>query len=164
MSGVVAFALVELDSAETLLSVAPGAIAGGVNLLVYCGAYSTVEEHCPKVLEICERLPVVKAVCGLPGVLPQGCVPVAVVPYLNPDARKTDKSLVGAEPLYAYVHPVNAFYVFSAIGNELPESLCQWCRDTVYVPVKGVRLSLSGALNTLLYDRRTKEIFHGREK
>jgi hypothetical protein len=127
------------------------------------------------VLEIFERLPVVKAVCGLPGVLPHGCVPVAVVFRSRPDTVKPDESriqndsvLAGVEWLYAYKHPVNAFYVFSAGNGELPESLRRWCREAVYVPAKasscGSQSCLASAVNTLLYDRRTKEIFHERGK
>lgn len=80
----------------------------------------------------------------LRSVLPYDCVPVAV------------DLVEGAIPLFDYVHPRRAFYVFGAEDNTLGQRVLDWCRDRVYVPTVGC-MNLAATVNVVLYDRAAKE-------
>jgi hypothetical protein len=85
-------------------------------------------------------------------VIPFDCVPVGVdiVPR--------------AQPIYDYVHPERAFYIFGAEDATLGDRVLSWCRDVIYVPTKSC-MNLAAAANVILYDRLNKSIhkenYHG---
>lgn len=79
----------------------------------------------------------------LKAVIPFDCVPVAV-------------DLVdGATPLQDYVHPKNAFYIFGPENGTLGRNITDFCRDKVYIPMKGC-INLAACVNVVLYDRMAK--------
>ena len=75
-------------------------------------------------------------------VIPYDCVPVAI-------ERRDD-----AMPLPSYHHPESAFYIFGPEDGEVPRSVREACRDTVYIPSGS--LNLAAAVNVVLYDRAAK--------
>lgn len=78
-------------------------------------------------------------------VIPYDCVPVAV------------EILNGAIPLYKYVHPKNAYYIFGGEDANLGERIVSKCRDKIYVPTKFC-MNLASTINVVLYDRLAKQI------
>jgi len=76
--------------------------------------------------------------------LPYDCVPVAV------------DLIDDAVPLFDYVHPRRAFYVFGAEDNTLGARVLDWCCDRVFIPTVGC-MNLAATVNVVLYDRAMKE-------
>lgn len=81
---------------------------------------------------------------SLRDVIPYDCVPVAV------------DLIDGATPLPDYEHPERAFYVFGAEDATLGARITDWCRDVVYIPMRGC-MNLAATVNVVLYDRLAKE-------
>jgi tRNA(Leu) C34 or U34 (ribose-2'-O)-methylase TrmL len=82
-------------------------------------------------------------VTDLKSVLPKNCIPVAV--------DIVDR----ARPLFNYIHPERAFYIFGAEDRTLNEEILSWCRDVVYIPTDRC-MNLAATVNVILYDRMLK--------
>ena len=80
---------------------------------------------------------------NLKDIIPFDCVPVAV------------DLVEGATPLQDYVHPKNAFYIFGPENGTLGKNITDFCRDKVYIPMKGC-INLAACVNVVLYDRMAK--------
>ena len=89
--------------------------------------------------KIHRHIPVQK-VDDLRGIIPHGCVPVAV------------DLIEGATPLPEYRHPERAFYIFGAEDATLGHRVTSWCRDVIYVPTRSC-MNLAATVNVVLYDR-----------
>lgn len=89
------------------------------------------------------HLPVLQ-VDDLKTVIPYDCVPVAV------------DLIDGATPLFRYVHPERAFYVFGAEDATLGQRILSWCRDIIFIPTKQC-MNLAATVNVVLYDRMAKK-------
>ena len=81
---------------------------------------------------------------NLKDALPHNCIAVAV------DIIK------GARPLFNYVHPERAFYIFGGEDRTLGEDVLNWCRDVIYVPTDRC-MNLAATVNVVLYDRLSKQ-------
>ncbi len=75
--------------------------------------------------------------------IPHGCVPVAV------------ELVDGARPLFSYIHPERAFYIFGPEDSSVGRSTLSWCRDVVYIPTRFC-MNLAATVNVVLYDRASK--------
>lgn len=80
---------------------------------------------------------------NLKDIIPFDCVPVAV------------DLVEGATPLQDYVHPKNAFYIFGPENGTLGKNITDFCKDKVYIPMKGC-INLAACVNVVLYDRMAK--------
>lgn len=76
-------------------------------------------------------------------VIPYDCVPVAV------------DLIDDATPLHEYKHPERAFYIFGPEDGTLGKPVTSWCRDIVYIPMRGC-MNLAATVNVVLYDRSAK--------
>jgi tRNA(Leu) C34 or U34 (ribose-2'-O)-methylase TrmL len=144
MTGIVVIALDNIKSEVNLGAVLRGASAYGASMVAYSGKRLQVANCSTDTCRAFSRLPVLHTLADLHTLIPYGCVPVAV------------EIVEGAVPLYSYVHPVNAFYVFGAEDNTLGQRVLSWCRDKVYIPTTHC-LNLAAAVNIVLYDRKAKE-------
>ena len=79
----------------------------------------------------------------LKSVIPYDCVPVAV------------DIIDGAIPLYDYIHPERAFYIFGPENSTLGEKTLSFCRDVIYIPTERC-MNLAATVNVVLYDRASK--------
>lgn len=80
----------------------------------------------------------------LKGLIPFGAVPVAV-------------DLVDdAVPLFDFVHPNAAFYVFGPEDWTLGKLILDWCPLRVMVPTS-ICMNLAATVNVVLYDRMAKQ-------
>ncbi|WP_026291914.1 RNA methyltransferase [Marinobacterium rhizophilum] len=61
----------------------------------------------------------------------------------------------GAQPLNAFEHPENAFYIFGPEDGTLSQQLVDCAQAVVYIPTVGC-LNLAATVNVLLYDRLAK--------
>lgn len=80
----------------------------------------------------------------LKNIIPYDCVPVAV--------DLVDKAI----PIFNYIHPERAFYIFGAEDATLGERILSWCRDVIYVPTNRC-MNLAATVHIVLYDRALKE-------
>lgn len=87
----------------------------------------------------------------LRSMIPFGCVPVAV------------DIIPGATPLPEYDHPQRAFYIFGPEDGTLGKGVTEWCRDVIYVPMRGC-MNLAASVNVVLYDRMAKNLRRKNEK
>jgi tRNA(Leu) C34 or U34 (ribose-2'-O)-methylase TrmL len=76
--------------------------------------------------------------------LPMDCVPVAI------------DLLDGATPLYDFIHPERAFYIFGAEDSTLDDEIVSKCKHKVFVPTNYC-MNLAATANVVLYDRMAKE-------
>ena len=74
----------------------------------------------------------------------KGVVPVAV------EVREN------SEPLYDFVHPKNALYVFGPEDGSIPPVYLKHCHRFIIIPTRHC-LNLAMAMGTVLYDRASKE-------
>lgn len=124
---------------------------GGVLRAAYCYSAAFVAVSNTKYRKavtdtMCAHKQLPLFVCdSLKNVIPFDCVPVAV------------DLVPGATPLPDYIHPKNAFYVFGPENGTLGKSITDFCRDKIYVPMKGC-MNLAACVNVVLYDRMAKEI------
>lgn len=137
------YACVGLDNPKNHINIGAAlravGVYGGTMLAVSGTRYSkcgtdTMRHH--------RHLPLLQ-VADLKEVIPYDCVPVAV------------DLVEGATPLPEYRHPERAFYVFGAEDNTLGKRVLSYCRDTIYVPMKGC-MNLAATVNVVLYDRMAK--------
>ena len=61
----------------------------------------------------------------------------------------------GALPLFDFVHPPQALYIFGPEDGSLQQSLLNACDAVVYIPTLGC-MNLAASVNVLLYDRLAK--------
>jgi tRNA(Leu) C34 or U34 (ribose-2'-O)-methylase TrmL len=61
----------------------------------------------------------------------------------------------GAQPLNAFKHPENAFYIFGPEDGTLSQALVNRAQAVVYIPTVGC-LNLAATVNVVLYDRLAK--------
>nr|WP_067294636.1 RNA methyltransferase [Marinobacterium profundum] len=61
----------------------------------------------------------------------------------------------GAQPLNAFQHPENAFYIFGPEDGSLSQALVDRAHAVVYIPTVGC-LNLAATVNVVLYDRLAK--------
>jgi tRNA(Leu) C34 or U34 (ribose-2'-O)-methylase TrmL len=80
----------------------------------------------------------------LAGVIPFGCIPVAV------------DLVAGATNLVGFTHPERAFYVFGAEDGTLGERVLSWCPLRVMVPTRFC-MNLAACVNVVLFDRMAKQ-------
>jgi tRNA(Leu) C34 or U34 (ribose-2'-O)-methylase TrmL len=79
----------------------------------------------------------------LRGIIPFGCVPVAVELVTN------------AHTICNYIHPERAIYIFGPEDGTLGQKVLSWCRDIIYVPT-AICMNLAATVNVVLYDRMSK--------
>lgn len=115
----------------------------GVHSVFYTGKrYEHAREFRTDTKQVHLQIPLI-GVEDLQGVIPLGCVPVAVEIHAN------------AQPLTQYKHPERAFYIFGPEDGSLKDNVTAWCRDIVYVPTNGC-MNLAATVNVVLYDRMLK--------
>lgn len=101
-------------------------------------------QHAPTdTMKAYRHLPLLHA-DDLHGLVPHGCVPVAV------------DLIDGAKSLVDYQHPESAFYIFGPEDGTLGAAITNWCRDKVYVPT-AFCMNLAACVNVVLYDRLSKD-------
>ena len=61
-----------------------------------------------------------------------------------------------AKPIYNFVHPKSAFYIFGPEDGSLGKSILDKCPYVVYIPTKQC-MNLAATVNVVLYDRLLKE-------
>lgn len=61
----------------------------------------------------------------------------------------------GAQPLMAFEHPDQAYYLFGPEDSSLTQDILDRCDAVVYVPTIGC-MNLAATVNVVLYDRLTK--------
>jgi len=128
---------------ENVGSVMRAAGCYGVNTVFYTGKrYERAIEFRTDTKQVHLQVPLI-GVDDLQGVIPFGCVPVAV--EVHPDAV----------PLTEYEHPERAFYIFGPEDGSLKKSVTDWCRDIVVIPTHGC-MNLAATVNVVLYDRMLK--------
>ena len=108
-------------------------------LAISGGRYKKVSTDTMKQYRHCPLL----QVDDLRSVIPYDCVPVAV------------DIIEGAVPLYDYVHPERAFYIFGPEDSTLGEKTLSFCRDVIYIPTERC-MNLAATVNVVLYDRAFK--------
>ncbi|PCJ34294.1 MAG: 23S rRNA methyltransferase [Cellvibrionales bacterium] len=130
-------------SPENVGSVMRAAGCYGVNSVFYTGErYDRAQPFYTDTKKIHESLPLI-GVNELEGVIPLGCVPVAV------------ELVAGAKPLTTYKHPARAFYIFGPEDGTLKKGITDFCEDIVYIPTEGC-MNLAATVNVVLYDRLAK--------
>jgi tRNA(Leu) C34 or U34 (ribose-2'-O)-methylase TrmL len=137
------YVCIGLDNPKTPANIGSALRAVGV----YGGAMLAVSgkryrRHGTDTMKHYRHLPLIQ-VDDLKTVVPYDCVPVAV------------DLVEGATPLPEYKHPERAFYIFGAEDATLGERVLSWCRDVVYIPMKGC-MNLAATVNVVLYDRMAK--------
>lgn len=63
-----------------------------------------------------------------------------------------------AQPLPAYQHPENAYYIFGPEDANLSQDIIDEADAVVYVPTQGC-MNLAATVNVVLYDRLAKSLF-----
>lgn len=75
--------------------------------------------------------------------IPYDCIPIGI--------ELCDK----AKPIYNFVHPSRAFYIFGQEDGSLGKSILDWCKYILYIPTNGC-MNLAATVNVVLYDRLLK--------
>ena len=75
---------------------------------------------------------------------PYGAMPVVV--EITPRAK----------PLFDFVHPHNAFYIFGPEDSSVKKDIVERCPLVVSIPMNGC-MNLAATVNVLLYDRLQKQ-------
>ena len=60
-----------------------------------------------------------------------------------------------AQPIYNFVHPKRAFYIFGQEDGSLGKSVLDWCKYVLYIPTNGC-MNLAATVNVVMYDRLLK--------
>jgi len=87
------------------------------------------------------HIPVIRG--ELQDLIPYNAIPIAV------------DIIEGAIPLWDYVHPERAFYIFGPEAGTVNKKITSWCKDTIYVPTNYC-MNLGVTVNVVLYDRLAK--------
>ncbi|WP_218353077.1 RNA methyltransferase [Alteromonas lipotrueiana] len=133
-------------SAVNVASVLRAAGCYGASSVFYTGErYRRAKEFNADTKAMHKLIPTI-GVDSLAQVIPAGATTVAV------------ELVEGAQPLPAYQHPANAFYVFGPEDGSLSQHDLQWCDEVVYIPTKGC-MNLAATVNVVLYDRLAKSAY-----
>lgn len=120
----------------------------GAVLVVVGGMPRRYTRSAPDTLKAYRHLPLLH-IADVMEAVPFDCAPVAI-------------DLVDdAVPLYNYVHPKRAFYVFGAEDSVLGHRVLDKCRDRIYIPMSSGCLNLAACVNVVLYDRACKQAAGG---
>jgi tRNA(Leu) C34 or U34 (ribose-2'-O)-methylase TrmL len=61
-----------------------------------------------------------------------------------------------AKPLFNYIHPESAFYIFGPEDGGVRKEIVERCQHVVRIPTNGC-MNLAATVNVVLYDRLSKQ-------
>lgn len=115
----------------------------GASLIVISGERVKAKEICAatNTLQTQRHIPVLRG--ELKSLIPYAAVPV--------DVELVDDAV----PIFDFVHPHTAFYVFGPEDGTLGKSVLDWCPHKIMIPTSHC-MNLAATVNVVLFDRMSK--------